>query len=202
MEFETRAIHEGQDPDPATGRRHRPDLPDLTYVQDASGEHKGYDYSRTANPDSPRARDVPRLSWRAPSTAFAFSSGMGATTTVMQPRLAGGSGSWPVNDVYGGTLPALLEGVRAEGLRVRVCAARRVVEAIDAQTRLVWVETPTNPLLNIVDIREVAEAAHAVGAVVLRRQHLRNPVPPAAARSSGPTSSSTRPRSTSAATRI
>ena len=92
---------------------------------------------------------------------------MGATTTIMH-LVSPGDRIVAVNDVYGGTYRLFSQGLRAEGLRVRV--RRRttaVAEAIDERTRLVWLETPTNPLLNIVDIRAVAEAAHAAGAVVV-----------------------------------
>jgi cystathionine gamma-synthase len=164
MDFETRAIHEGQEPDPATGAVTVPIYQTSTYVQDAVGEHRGYDYSRTANPTR-RALETCLASLESAEYGFAFSSGMGATTTVMH-LVSPGERVVAVNDVYGGTYRLFSKVYEPKGYVFEFAPHDGVVEAIDAQTRLVWVETPTNPLLNIVDIREVAEAAHAVGAVV------------------------------------
>jgi cystathionine gamma-synthase len=164
MDFETRAIHEGQEPDPATGAVTVPIYQTSTYVQDAVGEHKGYDYSRTANPTR-RALETCLASLESAEYGFAFSSGMGATTTVMH-LVSPGEPVVAVNDVYGGTYRLFSKVYEPKGYDFEFVPHEGVVEAIDSQTRLVWVETPTNPLLNIVDIRAVAEAAHAVGAVV------------------------------------
>ena len=102
MDFETRAIHEGQEPDPATGAVTVPIYQTSTYAQEAVGEHKGYDYSRTGEPDArARSRSASPRS-RAPSYGFGFSSGMGATTTIMH-LVAPGDRIVAVNDVYGGT---------------------------------------------------------------------------------------------------
>jgi cystathionine gamma-synthase len=164
MDFETRAIHEGQEPDPATGAVTVPIYQTSTYVQQAVGEHKGYDYSRTANPTR-RALETCLASLESAEYGFAFSSGMGATTTVMH-LVSPGEPVVAVNDVYGGTYRLFSKVYEPKGYDFEFVPHEGVVEAIDSQTRLVWVETPTNPLLNIVDIRAVAEAAHAVGAVV------------------------------------
>ena len=164
MDFETRAIHEGQEPDPATGAVTVPIYQTSTYVQDAVGENKGYDYSRTANPTR-RALETCLASLESAEYGFAFSSGMGATTTVMH-LISPGERVVAVNDVYGGTYRLFSKVYEPKGYAFEFASHDGVVEAIDSQTRLVWVETPTNPLLNIVDIRAVAEAAHAFGAVV------------------------------------
>jgi cystathionine beta-lyase/cystathionine gamma-synthase len=164
MDFETRAIHEGQEPDPATGAVTVPIYQTSTYVQDAVGENKGYDYSRTANPTR-RALETCLASLEGAEYGFAFSSGMGATTTVMH-LISPGERVVAVNDVYGGTYRLFSKVYEPKGYAFEFAPHDGVVEAIDSQTRLVWVETPTNPLLNVVDIRAVAEAAHAVGAVV------------------------------------
>jgi cystathionine gamma-synthase len=164
MDFETRAIHEGQEPDPATGAVTVPIYQTSTYVQDAVGENKGYDYSRTANPTR-RALETCLASLESAEYGFAFSSGMGATTTVMH-LISPGERVVAVNDVYGGTYRLFSKVYEPKGYAFEFARHDGVVEAIDSQTRLVWVETPTNPLLNVVDIRAVAEAAHAVGAVV------------------------------------
>jgi cystathionine gamma-synthase len=164
MDFETRAIHEGQEPDPATGAVTVPIYQTSTYVQDAVGEHKGYDYSRTANPTR-RALEVCLASLESAEFGFAYSSGMGATTTVMH-LISPGDSVVAVNDVYGGTYRLFSKVYEPKGYRFEFAAHDGVVDAIDGETRLVWIETPTNPLLNVVDIAAVAEAARSVGAVV------------------------------------
>jgi cystathionine gamma-synthase len=164
MDFETRAIHEGQEPDPATGAVTVPIYQTSTYAQEAVGEHKGYDYSRTANPTR-RALEICLASLESAEYGFGFSSGMGATTTIMH-LVAPGDRIVAVNDVYGGTYRLFDKVYAPKGYDFEFASAGSVVEAIDERTRLVWIETPTNPLLNIVDIAAVAEAAHAAGAVV------------------------------------
>jgi cystathionine gamma-synthase len=164
MDFETRAIHEGQEPDPATGAVTVPIYQTSTYVQEAVGEHKGYDYSRTANPTR-QALETCLASLESAEFGFAFSSGMGATTTVMH-LISPGERVVAVNDVYGGTYRLFSKVYEPKGYQFEYAPHDGVVDAIDGATRLVWIETPTNPLLNIVDIAAVAEAAHAVGAVV------------------------------------
>jgi cystathionine gamma-synthase len=164
MDFETRAIHEGQEPDPATGAITVPIYQTSTYVQEAVGEHQGFDYSRTANPTR-RALETCLASLEGAAFGFAFSSGMGATTTVMH-LVSPGDRIVAVNDVYGGTYRLFSKVYEPKGYRFEFAPHDAVVGAIDAETRLVWIETPTNPLLNIVDIAAVADAAHAVGAVV------------------------------------
>jgi cystathionine beta-lyase/cystathionine gamma-synthase len=164
VDFETRAIHEGQEPDPATGAVTVPIYQTSTYAQERVGEHKGYDYSRTANPTR-RALEICLASLESAEYGFGFSSGMGATTTVMH-LVAPGDRIVAVNDVYGGTYRLFSKVYAPKGYDFEYAAHDAVAEAIDDRTRLVWLETPTNPLLNIVDIRAVAEAAHRGGAVV------------------------------------
>jgi cystathionine gamma-synthase len=164
MDFETRAIHEGQEPDPATGAVTVPIYQTSTYVQEAVGEHKGYDYARTANPTR-RALETCLASLEGARYGFAYSSGMGATTTVMH-LISPSERVVAVNDVYGGTYRLFSKVYEPKGYRFEFAAHDGVVDAIDGDTRLVWIETPTNPLLNIVDIAAVAAAAHEVGAVV------------------------------------
>jgi cystathionine gamma-synthase len=165
MEFETRAIHEGQEPDPATGAVTVPIYQTSTYVQEAVGRHKGYDYSRTANPTR-RALERCLASLESAEHGFAFSSGMGATTTVMH-LVSPGDRVVAVNDVYGGTYRLFSKVYAPKGYEFHFAPASDVAAAIDEETRLVWVETPTNPLLNLVDIRAVAAHAREVGAVVV-----------------------------------
>jgi cystathionine gamma-synthase len=165
MDFETRAIHEGQEPDPATGAITVPIYQTSTYVQEAVGEHKGYDYSRTANPTR-QALETCLASLESAAFGFAFSSGMGATTTVMH-LVAPGDRIVAVNDVYGGTYRLFSKVYEPKGYRFEYASHDGIADAIDGSTRLVWIESPTNPLLNIVDIAAVAEAAQAAGAVVV-----------------------------------
>jgi cystathionine gamma-synthase len=165
VDFETRAIHDGQEPDPATGAVVVPIYQTSTYVQEAVGEHRGYDYSRTANPTR-RALELCLASLEGAEHGFAFSSGMGATTTVLH-LVSPGEGVVAVDDVYGGTYRLFSKVYAPKGYPVEYAPAAELAAAIDERTRLVWVETPTNPLLNVVDIRAVTDRAHAVGAMVV-----------------------------------
>jgi cystathionine beta-lyase/cystathionine gamma-synthase len=165
MDFETRAIHEGQEPDPATGAVIVPIYQTSTYVQEAVGEHKGYDYSRTANPTR-KALEVCLASLEGAEHGLAFSSGMGATTTLMH-LVHPGERVVAVNDVYGGVYRLFKRVYEPKGYAVSFVPPGEVAAALDERTRLVWIETPTNPLLNIVDIRAAAAAARQVGALLV-----------------------------------
>jgi cystathionine gamma-synthase len=169
MDFETRAIHEGQEPDPATGAVTVPIYQTSTYVQDAVGENKGYDYSRTANPTR-RALETCLASLEGAEYGFAFSSGMGATTTVMH-LISPGERVVAVNDVYGGTYRLFSKVYEPKGYRFTYLSAEQcnteLADHLGDDTAMVWLETPTNPLLNVVDLRAAADAAHAAGAVVV-----------------------------------
>jgi cystathionine beta-lyase/cystathionine gamma-synthase len=164
MEFETRAIHEGQEPDPVTGAVIVPIYQTSTYVQERVGVHKGYDYSRTANPTR-TALERCLASLEGAAHGLAFSSGMGATTTIFH-LLAPGDRVVSVNDVYGGTYRLFTKVYEPKGYEIEWEAADSPLEeAIDDRTRLVWLESPTNPLLAVVDIEAAAAAAHSVGAL-------------------------------------
>jgi len=167
MEFETRAIHEGQEPDPATGAVTTPIYQTSTYVHEEVGKHKGYVYSRSGNPTR-AALEQCLASLESADHGFAFASGMAATTTVLQ-LVNPGDRVVCVNDVYGGTYRLFSKVLEPKGYDFTFLPAeeisRNLAPALDERTRLVWVETPTNPLLNVVDIRAAAEAAHAVGAL-------------------------------------
>jgi cystathionine gamma-synthase len=169
MDFETRAIHAGQEPDPATGSAIVPIYQTSTYAQEEVGVHKGYDYSRVANPTR-TALETCLASLEGAEHGLAFSSGLGATTTVMH-LLSPGDRVVSVNDVYGGAYRMFSQVYEPKGYAFEYVPAHELstnlAAHLDERTRLVWVETPTNPLLNIVDIRAVAEAAHAVGAIVV-----------------------------------
>lgn len=169
MDFETRAIHAGQDPEPATGAVIVPIYQTSTYAQKAVGEHKGFDYSRTANPTR-SALESCLASLESAAHGFAFSSGMGAITTVMH-LVSPGERVVSVNDVYGGTYRLFKRVYEPKGYGFEFLSTEEVnaslAERLDERTRLVWLETPTNPLLNIVDIQSAAEAAHATGTLLV-----------------------------------
>ncbi len=169
MDFETRAIHEGQEPDPATGSIITPIYQTSTYVQDAVGEHKGYDYSRGANPTR-TALQLCLASLESAEHGLAFSSGLGAVTTIMH-LLSPGDRVVAVNDVYGGVYRMFSQVYEPKGYEFTWLPAAELGDGLarhlDERTRIVWLETPTNPLLNVIDIRAAAEAAHAAGAMVV-----------------------------------
>ena len=169
MEFETRAIHVGQEPDPATGAVTTPIYQTSTYVQDAVGVHKGYDYARVANPTRTALQEC-LASLEGAAHGHAFSSGLGAATTLMH-LLSPGDHVVCVNDVYGGIYRMFSQVYEPKGYRFTFLSAQEIStglgEHLGEGTRLVWLESPTNPLLNLVDIRAAAEAAHAVGALVV-----------------------------------
>ena len=167
MEFETRAIHEGQEPDVTTGAVIVPIYQTSTYVQDAPGRHRGYEYSRTHNPTR-TALEACLASLEGAEHGFAFGSGMAASTTVMH-LISPGDRVVSVNDVYGGTYRLFTKVYEPKGYEFEFLTAddmsERLGDTVDDRTRIVWVETPTNPLLNVVDIAAAAEAAHAAGAL-------------------------------------
>jgi cystathionine beta-lyase/cystathionine gamma-synthase len=169
MDFETRAIHEGQGPDPTTGALSVPIYQTSTYAQEGVGEHKGYEYSRGANPTR-TALQVCLASLEGAAHGSAFSSGLGAVTTIMH-LVHPSERVVSVNDVYGGTYRLFTQVYAPKGYEFDFLSAQEVNESladrIDERTRLVWLETPTNPLLNVVDIKAASEAAHAVGAIVV-----------------------------------
>jgi cystathionine gamma-synthase len=169
MDFETRAIHDGQEPDPATGSVTVPIYQTSTYVQDAVGVHKGYDYARVANPTR-TALQLCLASLEGAEHGVAYSSGMGAVTTVMH-LVNPGDHVVCVNDVYGGVYRLFSQVYEPKGYSFDFIGVDEINNSLrdhlTEKTRLVWLETPTNPLLNIVDIRAAAEAAHEVGAMVV-----------------------------------
>jgi cystathionine beta-lyase/cystathionine gamma-synthase len=169
MDFETRAIHEGQEPDPATGSVIVPIYQTTTYVQEAVGVHKGYEYARVANPTR-TALQLCLASLEGAEHGVAYSSGMGAVTTVMH-LVHPNERVVCVNDVYGGVYRLFSQVYEPKGYSVEFLGVDTINQSLrdhlDERTRIVWLETPTNPLLNIVDIRAAAEAAHEVGAMVV-----------------------------------
>jgi len=169
MEFETRAIHVGQEPDPATGAVTTPIYQTSTFAQEAVGVHKGYDYARVANPTRTALQEC-LASLEGAAHGHAFSAGLGAVTTVMH-LLSPGDRVVSVNDVYGGVYRMFSQVYEPKGYRFAYLTPEEIstglAQHLDERTRIVWLESPTNPLLNIVDIRAAAEAAHTVGALVV-----------------------------------
>jgi cystathionine beta-lyase/cystathionine gamma-synthase len=168
MDFETRAIHEGQEPDPATGAVVTPIYQTSTYVQDEVGVHKGYDYSRVNNPTRTALQRC-LASLESAEHGIAFSSGLGAVTTIMH-LVDPGQRVLLIADVYGGVYRMTSQVYEPKGYRFDYLPAPEFAnlrEHLDDNTRIVWIETPSNPLLNIVDIRAAADAAHAAGALLV-----------------------------------
>ena len=168
MDFETRAIHDGQEPDPATGAIITPIYQTSTFVQDAVGEHKGYDYARVANPTRTALQEC-LASLESAAHGIAFSSGLGATTTLMH-LVDPGQRVVLIADVYGGVYRMTSQVYEPKGYLFDYVPAAdfaNLREHLDDNTRMVWIESPSNPLLNVVDIRAAADAAHEVGAIVV-----------------------------------
>lgn len=163
MQFETLAIHAGQQPDPRNGAVMVPIYQTSTYVQDGVGRPRdGYEYSRTKNPTR-LALEECLAALEGADYGLAFASGMAATDAVL--RLVDGGGHVVAgNDVYGGTFRLFDKILRRYGLQfdfVDTTDPESVAEALRPDTKLVWLETPTNPLLAVTDIRAVAEVVHA-----------------------------------------
>jgi cystathionine beta-lyase/cystathionine gamma-synthase len=168
MDFETRAIHVGQEPDPATGAVVTPIYQTSTFVQDAVGEHKGYDYSRVANPTR-HALETALASLESAEHGIAYASGLGAVTTLMH-LLSPGDRVVLIADVYGGVYRMTSQVYEPKGYRFEYLPAEEFADLgphLDETTRMVWIESPSNPMLNVVDIAAAAKAAHAAGALLV-----------------------------------
>src|SRR5262249_1654138 len=165
LDFPTACIHAGQEPDPTTGAVMMPIYTTSTYVQQSPGVHKGYDYARTKNPTR-MAFERCIADLEGGSAAFAFASGLAAISTTLE-CLDHGSHIVAVDDLYGGSR-RLLEGGGKRSMGVRVSShdltrARAVEAGSKATTRLIWIESPTNPLLKLVDLERVAAIAKRRG---------------------------------------
>jgi cystathionine beta-lyase/cystathionine gamma-synthase len=166
--FATRAIHVGQEPEPASGALNVPIYQTSTYAQSAPGVHKGYDYSRTDNPTRSALQQA-LASLEEAKFGLAFSSGMGAATTAML-LLKQGDHVVSSRDVYGGTYRLFKRVLEQFGLTfsfVETSDVKEIERAMTKHTRLLWIESPTNPLLKITDIRNAAKSAHARDALCL-----------------------------------
>ena len=169
MEFETRAIHAGQEPDALTGSVNVPIYQTSTYAQDGVLQMRGgHDYARTINPTR-TALEQCLASLEGGAHGVCFSSGMGATTAIME-LFSPGSRTVAINDVYGGTyrLFSKLYEPKGYGYEFLDLTDEGVArQAFEQPADLVWLETPSNPLLKIIDIAAIAERAHAAGALVV-----------------------------------
>ncbi len=169
MEFATRTIHAEQPSEPGTGSLVAPIFQTSTYEQEAPGIHQGFDYSRTNNPTRARLEAV-LADLEGVSHAAAFASGLAAESAVLQAWLKPGDEIVVPVDVYGGTYRLLTKVFRPLGCAIRqidVSDAAALSSALSDRTRLVWIESPTNPRLLIYDIAAIAAAAHARGALLV-----------------------------------
>src|SRR5438045_6682833 len=160
-EFATRAIHAGQEPDPTTGSIMTPIYATSTYVQESPGKHKGYDYSRSINPTR-LAYEKCIADLESGTRGFAFASGLAAMATALD-ALDSGSHVVVSDDLYGGTF-RLFEKVRRRSANldftfVDLTDAANFGKSIKPNTRMVWIETPSNPLLKLIDLEAIAKIA-------------------------------------------
>jgi len=165
--FATLAIHAGQEADPATGATVVPIYATSTYTQEAPGRHKGYEYSRSGNPTR-AALETCLAALEGGEQGLAFASGLAATTAVLS-MLKPGDEVAAAADLYGGSYRLLERVFRPWGLAARYtedASPAGFRQIITPATKLVWIETPTNPLLQILDIAAIADLAHRAGALL------------------------------------
>ena len=169
MGFRTDAIHAGQEPDPSTGAIVTPIFQTSTYVQESLGKHKGYEYARTQNPTR-FALEKNMAALERGVAAYAFASGMAATTAITQLLLKQGDHAICSENVYGGTFRLFDKIVRHYGIEftyVNTPDLPAIEQAMRPNTKMVFIETPTNPMMAITDIRAVSGIAHRADARVV-----------------------------------
>ena len=169
FKFGTLAIHAGQEPDPATGAIMTPIYATSTYVQQSPGVHKGFEYSRSQNPTR-FAYEGCVAALENGSRGFAFASGLAATSAILE-TLDSGDHVIAADDMYGGTF-RLFERVRkrSAGLTfsyVDMSEPERIREAATPRTKMIWIETPSNPMLKLIDLERVAGIGRAIGAITV-----------------------------------
>ncbi len=169
LDFSTRAIHAGQRPDPTTGAVMTPIFATSTYKQSSPGVHTGYEYSRTQNPTR-HAFERCLADLESGKRAYAFASGLAASGTVLE-LLEAGSHMVAVDDMYGGSW-RLFERVRKASMGLRVSYADpnvpgSLAAAMQKDTRMIWIETPSNPLLKVTDLKQVAELGKTHGVITV-----------------------------------
>ena len=168
-QFATKAIHSGQEPDPSTGAVIGPIYATSTYAQESPGVFKGYDYSRTSNPTR-KSLEVCMADLENGGTGFAFPSGMAATATILE-LLDSGDHVISMDDVYGGTY-RLFENVRRRSAGIEFSFANlsdpdSLLANLKENTKMIWVESPSNPLLKIVDLQKVSAFAKEHGLITV-----------------------------------
>jgi cystathionine beta-lyase/cystathionine gamma-synthase len=165
MRFATQAVHVGHDPDPSTGATIPPIYATSTYTQAAPGVHKGYEYSRSQNPTR-EALQKCLAALEGGAAAASFASGLAATSAVFTSLLRPGDSIVAYGDMYGGTYRLLERVMRPWGLQARYTDdtdPKAIASLADATTKMVWIETPTNPMLRLLDIAAVAQAVRDAG---------------------------------------
>jgi len=161
MKFSTKAIHAGQEPDPSTGAIMTPIFQTATYVQTGLGEHKGFEYSRTQNPTRSALEEC-MAAIEDGRYGLAFASGMAAESAILS-LLSAGDHLVSCDDLYGGSYRIFERVMRRYNVETTYVAADNIAgyeQAIRPNTKLIWLETPTNPLLRLIDIQAVAAVAH------------------------------------------
>ncbi len=164
MQFGTKAIHAGVSPDPSTGAVMTPIYQTSTYAQEAPGHHKGYEYARTQNPTR-HALEANLAALENGAHGICFSSGMAAMDAIVR-LLNPGDEIIATNDLYGGSYRLLTKVYERYGIKahfVDMTDTDNIAQCINARTKLLWVETPTNPMLNIIDIESVCKLARTHG---------------------------------------
>lgn len=167
LNFNTRTIHGGQSPDPAYGAVMPPIYLSVTFAQDAPGEHKGFAYSRSANPTR-LALEAALANIESGRFGFAFSSGLAALDTIIK-LVAPGEEVLAHRDIYGGTYRLFRQVFEPMGIQFRfedLAKPGAIAELASSNTRLVWIETPTNPTLQILDLHKIVNQSKEVGALV------------------------------------
>jgi len=167
--FATRAIHAGQEADPSTGATVIPISLSSTFTQTAPGENKGFDYSRSGNPTR-KALETCLAALEGGERGLAFASGIAASTAVLHSLLKPGDEVLANGDLYGGTFRLLDKVFKPWGVNPVYCeksSAAGFAELLTPRTKLVWIETPTNPMLQILDIAAIAEMAHKNGSLLV-----------------------------------
>jgi len=167
MKFGTKAVHAGVEPDPSTGAIMTPIFQTSTYVQAAPGDHKGYEYSRTGNPTR-HALEKAIAELENGTYGACFGSGMAATDCVIK-MLKPGDEVISTNDLYGGTYRMFTKIFQGFGIKfhfVPMGDLETVKAKVNANTKLIWVETPTNPMMNIIDIKAMSSIAKSAGALL------------------------------------
>lgn len=182
MKFGTKAIHAGQHPDPSTGAIMTPIYQTSTYTQESPGKHKGFEYARTQNPTR-SALEANIAALENARFGRCFSSGMGATDAILK-MFEPGDEIVSTNDLYGGTYRIFTKIYAKYGLKFTFVDMKdldAVKSAVSEKTKLVWVETPTNPMMSIVDVEGIVDVAKSAGAKTVvdntfASPYLQNPI--------------------------